>query len=130
MLERLLRDRHAFTVEFVRGMYRRPQGAQYLQEIVDASLLTPTSTAYTLLAGAYVLGRRDWRPALRAVNRPLLYVGSPGTSADAEEVRKSLPEAQVEILPDVGHALFVDDAVRFNEVLDGFLQRMSTDARH
>ena len=128
-LERLLRDRPAFTVEFVRGMYRRPQEAEYLHGIVEASLLTPTPTAYTLLAGAYVLGRRDWRPALRRIDRPLLYVASTATTADAEEVLKVVPGAEVETFADAGHALFVDDAVRFNRVLESFLRKIRASPR-
>jgi microsomal epoxide hydrolase len=121
-LDRLLRDRQRFTAEFVRGMYRRPQDAGYLQRIINASLLTPTPTAYTLLASAYVLGRRDWRPTLRRVDRPLLYIGSVATREDADEVRHSVRQAQAHTLADVGHAVFVDDPVGFNQLLETFLR--------
>jgi non-heme chloroperoxidase len=121
-LERLLHDRQGLTAEFVRSMYQRPQNAGDVQQIIDASLLTPTPTAYTLLASAYVLGRRDWRPSLRLVDRPVLYIGSIGTQDDAAEVRQSVRQAQVHTLADVGHAAFVDDPVRFNQLFEAFLR--------
>ncbi|HVH67640.1 MAG TPA: alpha/beta hydrolase [Gemmatimonadales bacterium] len=118
----MLRDRRTFTSAFVRGMYHTHQDAQYLERITRAALSTPTPTAYTLLASAYAVGRRDWRPALRRVDRPVMFVGTGFTRETADTVRARVPGARVEILEHAGHALFVDDADRFNRILESFLQ--------
>jgi pimeloyl-ACP methyl ester carboxylesterase len=36
-----------------------------------------------------------------------------------------VPGSHTEVFEDAGHCLFVDDADRFNTVLDGFLQKAS-----
>jgi len=75
VLVRVLRDRRTFTAAFVHDMYHTPQDAHYLARVTRAALTTPTPTAYTLLASAYALGRRDWRAALSRVDRPVLCLG-------------------------------------------------------
>ena len=117
-------DRRAFTTQFVRGMYRTPQDSAYLRRITEASLKTPTPIAYTLIASTYSVGRRDWRPGLARVDRPLLYIGTPATASDAEAIRTAVAGAQIETFDQAGHALFVDDPERFNGVLGSFLRRL------
>jgi microsomal epoxide hydrolase len=118
----MLRDRRNFTAAFVRGMYHTHRNAAYLARITRAALSTPTPTAYTLMASAYAVGRRDWRPALGHVDRPVLFVGTPFTRETADTVRARVPATRVEILERAGHAVFVDDPERFNRILESFLQ--------
>jgi len=124
LLFHLLRDRPVFTAMFVRGMYRTPQDSAYLARITRTSLSTPTTTAYTLLASTFATGRRDWRPALDRVDRPLLFVGSALMRETADTIRAHVRDAQVEIFENAGHALFVDEADHFNRVLEEFLRRL------
>jgi microsomal epoxide hydrolase len=112
------RDREGYTKAFVRGMYRKPQPETYLNWIAEASLRTPTNTAFTLLANL-MLTEGDWRPNLQRVDRPVLYVVTPSLQSQAEMVRALLPEARVEVF-EAGHALFVDEAERFNALLRDF----------
>jgi microsomal epoxide hydrolase len=120
----LLRDRPVLNPAFVRGMYRTPQDSAYLARITRASLSTPTTTAYTLLVGTFGTGRRDWRPALDKVDRPLLFVGEAMMRETADTVRNHVHDAEVEIFENAGHALFVDEADHFNQVLENFLKRL------
>ena len=124
LLFHLLRDRPVFTQMFVQSMYRTPQDSAYLARITRASLSTPTTTAYTLLASTFATGRRDWRPGLDRVDRPLLFVGTARMRETGDTVRAHVRDAQVEIFENAGHALFVDEPDHFNQVLEGFLRRL------
>lgn len=57
---------------------------------------------------------------MRKVNVPLLYVGRTARPQD-DVLRRDVPHARIEHLPGAGHALFVDEAGKFNEVLEKFL---------
>lgn len=112
-------DRQAFTRAFVRGMYRTELTDQYLDAMTEAVLATPTNTAVTLITNTYPLGPGDWRPALDALDRPvLLATRSPRQS---QMVRARRPDASIEVFEEAGHALFVDEADRFNRLLGEFL---------
>lgn len=117
-------NRREFTEKFVRSMYKKPQPEAYYNRITAAALKTPTSTAVTLLANVFARG--DWRPVLGKLDRPVLYTITPGLKAQAEMLKPQVPSARVEIFGDCGHALFVDDAARFNAVLEDFLRAGSS----
>ena len=112
-------DRKGVTDRFVRGMYKRPQPEEYLQRIMAASLRTPTNTAVTLGASFAAVG--DWRKILSKVDRPLLFVVTEPQRNQAEGVSADLPAARVEVFERAGHALFVDEPDRFNQLLEDFL---------
>jgi len=114
-------NRTEFAAGFVRSMYKKPQSEAYYQKITAASLKTPTNTAVTLLANVYAKG--DWRPVLAKLDRPVLYAITPALKAQGEALKAKVPSARVEIFEDAGHALFVDEAARFNAVLEDFAQR-------
>jgi microsomal epoxide hydrolase len=122
MSQGLQLDRHKFAAGFVRSMYHKPQGEDYFRRVTEASLATPTNTAAVLI---YNLAQReDWTPALAKLaeaKTPVLatYTGQEKTSI--ELTRSKLPAATVTLFEDAGHALFVDDADRFNASLQTFL---------
>jgi len=115
-------NRREFAAKFVRSMYQKPQPEAYLEKIVAASLRTPTNSAVTLITSAMAPG--DWRPVLPKLDRPVLYVGTPQRKAQAEMLKARLPAAHIELFEGCGHALFVDDAARFNRVLEEFLAKL------
>ena len=49
----------------------------------------------------------------------------PGAVALAATVSKELPSARLEVMEGVGHALFLDDAERFNFLFQDFLRSIS-----
>lgn len=106
---------------FVRGMFRRSPGETYLAALTEASLRTPPDAAAALLS--YPVPRSYWRDALYSVRRPVLYVVTPRFAAQAGNLRARHPSAEVRVFEDSGHALFVDDAAEFNDVLDDWLRR-------
>ncbi len=117
-------DRRKFTEKFVRSMYKKPQPEDYLARVVAASMKMPTDTAIAL--SVLTITRADWRPAIARLDRPVLITCETALKGPAADLIKSMvPSARVELFDDAGHALFVDDATRFNAVLEDFLQHLA-----
>jgi microsomal epoxide hydrolase len=107
--------------QFVRNMFRRPQSPAYLDRLAQAALRTPESARRLLLA--YPEPRSYWKEAVYATKVPLLYVVRPRWVAQGENLVRNRPDTEMDIFNDAGHALFVDEPVRFNSVTQRFLQR-------
>lgn len=114
-------NRRQWTREWVRSMFRSEQTEEYLDDITERVLRTPTNTRVTLLANSMLMEERDLRPALEALDRPVLYVVTEALADHAEDVRRRKPDLRLEVFEDAGHALFVDEPDRFNRVLDDFM---------
>jgi non-heme chloroperoxidase len=121
MLHNFQADRKQFAATFVRGMYHKPQPEQYLESVTAASLKTPTNSAVAMLAELAV--KNDLRPALPKLNIPVLSAMTENNRSAAELITSFVPGSQAEVFEDAGHCLFVDDADRFNTVLDNFLKK-------
>jgi microsomal epoxide hydrolase len=116
-------NRRDFTEKFVRSMYKKPQAEDYIQRVVAASLQMPADSA--IAASVSSISRADWRPAISKLDRPVLITCQAAMKSVAADLIQSLvPSARVELFQDAGHALFVDDAGRFNSVLDDFLTHL------
>ena len=119
----LRRDREATVRGFVRSMFRTPQSDAYLEDLTRQALRTPLDQSIALLSWPWPRG--EWRAALYATSRPVLYVVTPQFAAQAANVHRHRPDIAVEVFKDAGHALFVDRAERFNAVLERFLGRLA-----
>jgi pimeloyl-ACP methyl ester carboxylesterase len=68
----------------------------------------------------------DWRPALPAVQSPVLLIwGSEDTEVPlrvAEEALRELPSAQLRVIEGAGHFPFLDQPEAFAEAVAGFLE--------
>ena len=106
---------------FVDNMFHRPQPAAYLARLTQAALRTPEAASRLLLA--YPVPRSYWKEAVYTAKVPLLYVIRPRWLAQGQNLVRNRPNTEVEVFKDAGHALFVDDAVRFNSVTESFLRR-------
>jgi len=116
------KNRREAAKSFVRGMYKKPQSEEYFDRITRASLRVPTNTAIALLFGGL---SGDHRPALAKVNKPTLIVAAAGPfTKNHEETQRRISGSQLKILDGVGHALFVDEADKFNALLEEFLKRL------
>ena len=123
MYQRLETDRREFTEKFVRSMYKKPQSEEYISRLVEASLKMPTDSAIAASVGS--ISRADWRPAIARLDRPVMVMCETALkSMAADLVAATVPGTRVELFDEAGHALFVDDAARFNAVLDDFLQHL------
>ncbi len=111
----------AWVEHFVRGMFRHPQPAAYLDRLTRSALRTPKAIGDELLA--YPLPRTYWREGIYATDKPILYVVRPHLAGQAENLRANHPGAETVIFRDAGHALFVDDADRFDALVKDFIRR-------
>ncbi len=117
-----LRQRREATVRgFVAGMYRTPQEASYLDGIAREAQRMPVEASIRLLS--YPRPREFWRDSLYAVRRPVYYAVTPRLRGQAEAVAQRHPAPVVEVYEGAGHALFVDEAARFNASMEEFLSR-------
>ena len=115
-------DRRKMTEQFVKSMYAKPKDPNYLERITEASLRTPTNSAMALMMGS--LARLDWTDVLpKMANIPVQYHFEPRMQAQADLIKQKLPSATIVRYGDDGHALFVDDAEKFDrevsEMMDG-----------
>lgn len=106
---------------FVQGMFRHPPGEHYLERLTAATLHTPEAASRALLS--YPEPRSYWRDAVYATGKPVLYVVRPVWFAQAENLERKRPNTEIARFRDAGHALFVDDAGRFNTLLSSFITR-------
>ena len=119
MLKAAQTNRAGWNAKFVRSMYKKPQPEAYLNKITAASMSVPTNTAVVLIANP-VMNGWDTRHVLAKIDKPVLYAVTPGLKSQGEMLMQRLPSARVELFEDAGHALFVDDAARFNALLAEF----------
>ena len=106
---------------FVRGMFRKPQDPNYLDVLTSVALRTPDYARSALLA--YPMPRSYWREAVYSTAKPVFYAVRPLWAAQAENLARRHPAAEIAVFADAGHALFVDDAARFNALLLNFIRR-------
>jgi non-heme chloroperoxidase len=114
---------HAIAMHrFVTGMFLRRPSDAYLDRLTEATLHTPEAASRALLA--YPMPRTYWRDAIYSTEKPVLYVVRPGWLAEqAANLAHNRPGTQIAVFQGAGHALFVDDAARFNALLAGFMTR-------
>jgi non-heme chloroperoxidase len=118
-IDRFVEDRRGNGEKFVRSFFKKPQPEDFLRRVVAASLQTPTNTAVTLLVGKFAV---DLSPTLRKIDKPTLIVAAKsGSLDDFQAAQKQIAGSRLEVFDDAGHALFVDDAERFNSLLNEFL---------
>jgi non-heme chloroperoxidase len=122
MLQEMQADRPKFAAGFVRYMYTSKPPEEYLQRITQESLKMPTKAAVDAMSS--VLERGDFTGILAKVDRPVLYICEARLEFESKLLRAKLPSARVEVFESAGHALFVDDPVRFNRVVGEFVESL------
>ena len=119
---------HAVFMErFVRSMFHRPQSQDYLNRLTQDAMRLPAPDAARLLN--YPVPRTYWREAIYATAKPVLYVVRPWLAGQADNLARRHADAQTAVFADAGHALFVDDADRFDALMADFLHRQVWPAR-
>jgi len=118
-MARLQADREKAMAEFVREMFRSPQAPEYLEALTAQSLRTPYKASVQLLT--IKQPREYWRSAVYATAKPVLYVVTSRLKGQADNLQRKRPATRTAVFEDAGHALFVDEAARFNALLDEFL---------
>ncbi len=117
----LRRAREATVAGFVRSMYATSQSQTYLDSVTQAALRMPLDASISLLS--YPRSREFWKQAVYSTRKPVLYAVRPRFVYQGELLVRNHPNATMDVYENAGHALFVDEAARFNASLDDFLIR-------
>ncbi len=103
-------------------MYKKAQAEEYLRRVIKASLATPTDSAVAIGLAGFTT---DNRPALAKIDKPTVIVGATaGMLPNFQDMQKRIPGSKLERLDDAGHAVFVDDADKFNILLEEFITNL------
>jgi pimeloyl-ACP methyl ester carboxylesterase len=114
----LQQDRKKFTDQFVRGMFQTRQAEVLYKDITEASLRTPIGAATALFFDMLTGDRRD---VLRRIRTPTLIIVSGANRQIAEFMKSELRSSKLEVIPEVGHALFIEKPQTFNQTVQAFL---------
>lgn len=113
------KQRVGFLTEFCRNLFRRPPPESMRQAVLASALRVPPAAARQLISQPYP--REYWRQIVAELSVPVLYAVTPRLREQAEALRqKKGAAATVVVFDDAGHALFVDEAERFNTILRAF----------
>ncbi len=120
IIKGVLTDRQNQANGFVRGLcFKRAHPEEYVKRVVEAGASVPTNSAVALLAGFY---SANYWPALAKFDKPTLIIGANAPwKTDLIEEHEKIPGSRLEILDNVGHAIFVDDPDGFNAKMAAFL---------
>jgi non-heme chloroperoxidase len=117
-VSQLQRNRTPMTDSFVRSMFKKPQSEEYIKRLVEASLKTPTDTAVALFVGTL---EWDSSEAFARIDKPTLIAVTESPFLEGyKKMGQQIRGSRLEVFQS-GHALFVDEAEKFNQLLDGFL---------
>ncbi len=123
-LQRFQSDRQHAGPDYVWSLFKKPLPRGFFKKLEAAEALVPTDIALSVLDNARP--GQAWEPSIQTLRQiPLLYAVTPTYASQAEYLLQIVPWARVEKFEDCGHALFVDQAARFNAVLRDFLKQAS-----
>lgn len=114
----LQEDREKAAEALVQGLFKARQPGILVKELTDANLKTPTGAAVALL---FDLVTADRRTNLASVSVPTLIVMSEERRLLGEYMQAKIQGAKLAVIPDVGHALFLEKPQAFNQALEDFL---------
>jgi microsomal epoxide hydrolase len=120
------KGRLKWTEDFVRSnfLFKKPQSEEYVERLTNAMLQTHTGSAIAIWVGFFT---SDFRPALAKIDKPTLIIAASGglCGGVCEDMQKHIRSSHLEIMENVGHALFVDDPARFNSLLEDFVRGLA-----
>jgi microsomal epoxide hydrolase len=114
----------------VAAIFKKPHDAAFNDRLVTNMMKTPGNTAQAMLV--MDMFAVDRRPILDKISKPTLIVAaadSPLFEAE-KEMAAHIANSKFVSMEGVGHALFVDDPVKFNDLLEQFLDGLKTPGRH
>ena len=118
-LKRLRKNRTKAMDGFVRSMFKTHQDEAFLKDLVQVTLRIPLDKSIRLFSTLYP--RNVWRETVYATKVPLMYIVTPRLQEQGGNLKRKRPTAWVEIFTESGHALFVDEEDRFNNLLQRFI---------
>ena len=122
-LQALRDDRDKTLDGFVRAIFKKQPNDAEVAALVNGAKRMPVESSIALLS--YPFPRTHWKAIAHAFKKPLLYIVTPQFEDQAQNLQKNRPGTQVAVFKNAGHALFVDEPERFNEMIMGFAQTLS-----
>jgi len=120
---RLRADREQTTTEFMRAIFATRRDETELRELARDAMRMNLADSLALLD--YPFERSHWKRVALGFNKPLLYAVSRQFERQAANLKKHRPATQIEVFKKAGHALFVDEAERFNALIAKFAAKIS-----
>ncbi len=115
----LQNNRDKFTRGFVQSMFKSRQPELRNKQIYEGCLKTPAGTVSALF---FDLFSGDRRTALLRISVPTLIFVPEERRSLGEYLQSKIEKSKLEVISDVGHALFIDKPQTFNQLLEGFLE--------
>jgi non-heme chloroperoxidase len=117
-------DRQKAGQVYVWSLFKKDQSPGFYKKLIQSEARIPTDIALASLDNTQP--GENWEPSLRILRQvPLLYAVTPKYASQAAYLQQVAPQARVELFENCGHALFVDEAERFNALIRDFLRQIS-----
>ena len=103
-----------------------PSSARSVREFVTGWVMNLVALAVTAAVLIYnMIAVKDFSTGLARINRPVLFTYQPESQSSADYLKSKLGDKlRLERFEGDGHALFIDDPQKFNQVLEAFLQTL------
>jgi pimeloyl-ACP methyl ester carboxylesterase len=118
-----------YTEGMMRAIHSKTLSDADLNRLVDDALKTPTATAEAMLI-ADLFGRDRTAAVPKFTVRTLIVASERSAElAQQDALAKQLPNAKIVVVANAGHAVFADQAERFESIVRDFLDHRSASAR-
>lgn len=112
--------------DFAAAIFRTPTDEALREKIHASALKLDVEDSIALFPRD--LPRSYWRAAVYRCAKPVLYLVTPRWREQAQALARHHPRATTRVFEEAGHALFWDEAERFNQELLAFLTGLRGDA--
>lgn len=119
----------AHQQEYLGGMMRaiisKPQGDETIEQLVNTGMKTPPDIGVSMLiADMFGVNRT---PSLKKIDCPTLIIASAKSDelARQQAAANQIPHARFEKIKDAGHAVFLDQPDRFDDILTSFVSKLA-----
>jgi non-heme chloroperoxidase len=122
-LQALRDERNKTITGFVKSIFKKPPKEAEIAALIAGAERMPLESSIALLS--YPFPRTHWKEIAHGFRKPLLYVVTPQFEEQAKNLQKNRPGTKVAVFRAAGHALFVDEAQRFNSLIFNFADSLA-----
>jgi non-heme chloroperoxidase len=120
--QRFQTDRRGRTEAMVRSLFVTPPPEELIHTLVRKALAMPTSSAMAAFLGSQT---SDYRPALAKIDKPtVIVVARNAWLPHYEAMQRAIAGSTLEAWDGVGHALYIEQAARFNARLGELIRQL------
>jgi microsomal epoxide hydrolase len=117
------KSRESYLKNFIHGLTQKPMPAGMFEEIYASAHRMPQGVAKELINKPYP--REHWSKAVLSQDIPILYVIRPRFEEQGRILAAKRPQlVQIELFPKAGHAIFIDEATKFNQLVTAFVYKI------